>query len=225
MCISTQYYDASVKLCVCPIASYLINSVCQYCSFANCAACNSVGCTICQSGFYPASGLCASCSSYCISCQSNSSCISCNYGYTLQNGICIDTNSICSIEVYNSTIICPPGCSQCAFSNEIIYCIFVVANYYFDSIGTIQPCQSSCLTCASTNSSICTSCFGSSLLSGGQCLECTDKFALACPGNVNYSTNCVRGYSPFNGTCQACAPFCKACGISGAGMCNANSCE
>jgi len=77
--------------------------------------------------------------------------------------------------------------------------------YSFDITGNIIKCSSTCLTCSISNAALCTSCFGSSYLEGGQCAGCTDSFALTCPNNILYSTSCISGYSPINGVCKQCA--------------------
>lgn len=87
-----------------------------------------------------------------------------------------------------------------------------------------MKCIDTCKTCINTDYTICTSCYGASILNGGACSGCSDLFALSCPLNVQYSTSCVIGYSPIRGVCRQCASNCLTCGKAGAGFCDDGGC-
>lgn len=227
-CLDTQYYDSSTLSCTCPYGTFLINNKCVYCSIEKCVACNSGGCTDCKTNYYVDQGGCTRCSSNCFNCTSGSSCLECDYGYSLQtSGACKKAD-----DRYSSTIvgnssakaICSGGCSECTYFQGIIYCTVAKDGYAIDPTGTVIKCSDSCLTCANTDYTICTSCYGSSVLISGICAGCTDPYALTCPSNIKYSTSCLIGYSAINGVCRKCATNCQSCGQAGAGKCDDGGC-
>lgn len=230
-CLSTQYYDPINQICTCPINTYLVNNQCTYCPFTHCSACTGAGCTTCLAGYYVSAGKCASCPLHCITCTSSTKCIQCASDYTLSGNTCVwacGCNVGVTITLANGTIeICPAGCSNCGISSGgAIYCRTPSPGYSFDTAGDIIKCNSNCLTCAISNNNICTSCEGASILTGSFCLGCVDQYATACsPTNSAYSTDCIPGYSPFGGVCQACDPNCITCGNAGAGNCDNGQCN
>lgn len=101
-----------------------------------------------------------------------------------------------------------------------------MSGYAIDpSTGEIIKCSDNCLTCASLAYSVCTSCYGASILNGGTCIGCEDLYALTCPKNIKYATSCVLGYSPISGVCRQCAPNCVNCGLTGYNKCDDGGCS
>lgn len=127
----------------------------------------------------------------------------------------------------STVAVCPAGCEKCSYNSvsNNIYCTVPQDGYAIDSTGSLVRCFDACLTCASTNFAICTSCYGSATLIGGACQGCADPYATACPVNVNYATACISGYSNIAGVCKQCADNCLTCGVAGAGRCDNGACS
>lgn len=138
----------------------------------------------------------------------------------------IDSNSTNnSSNSTGSVAVCPPGCSACSYYEGAIHCTTPMSGYALDSNGDIIKCDDSCATCASLDYTVCTSCYGASILSGSSCVGCQDQYALTCPKNNKYSTTCVIGYSAINGVCRQCASNCLSCGVAGYLKCDDGGCS
>jgi hypothetical protein len=125
----------------------------------------------------------------------------------------------------NAEAICPAGCNKCTYYQNAIYCTVAKEGYAIDPTGSVIKCSDNCLTCANTDYTVCTSCYGASMLISGVCAGCNDPYALTCPGNIKYSTSCLIGYSPISGVCRKCAANCQSCGQGGANKCDDSGCS
>lgn len=72
------------------------------------------------------------------------------------------------------------------------------------------------MTCSSSNSSTCLSCYPNSFLSGNTCIQCNSNCATCVQSNLNNCTSCYPGYylstNTSNTTCIfGCPSNCITC--------------
>jgi proprotein convertase subtilisin/kexin type 5 len=99
-----------------------------------------------------------------------------------------------------------------------------MSGYAIDSNGEIARCSDQCATCASLDYSVCTSCYGASILKYGTCAGCSDPNALSCPKNLNYAATCKVGFASKGGICRQCAENCLICTVAGPSQCDSDGC-
>ena len=151
------------------------------------------------------------------------------------NGQCVSYGGAeVAITRTGKTLRCQSGCRVCIASQantEATICILAKQGRSLVG-GQIRVCASSCKTCDGSSSSVCTSCYPGTTLSGGACVSCTDANALTCSSlNVSFSLTCRRGFTAVafsgftTGLCNQCSLFCSSCNTAGPGNCDSNGCD
>ena len=163
-----------------------------HCSTYQCTNCQSDGtCLSCYSGYAPSGNTCVKCTGapQCITCSASTpgTCTSCISGYYVSSGNCVqcptencatcDSTQCLTFKsgtgqfLYTNqtgdimAAVCDQGCVQCSTRNPqaCIMCDlgFTLKNWY------CVPCDYPCMTCLSTDTSTCRSCYGNDFLRNG----------------------------------------------------------
>jgi hypothetical protein len=203
------------------------DSTCLACS-PLCVACSSVSvCTVCAPGQFVSAGNCVNCPANCFNCTSASTCLNCREGFVLISNVtsnsivcgactafCSECNPLnitecitCQRGMYKINGICQPcatGCLACTNANT---CDICQDGFTANSAGVCEVrCQLPCLTCSSTNPTLCLSCQSGSTLdtNTNTCvidLSCnSNSSCITCGQALNYFLLPSTG----GATCQLC---------------------
>ena len=150
--------------------------------------------------------------SYCASCSSSSegACTSCTSPYSLSSGTCVST--------------CAEGCLICSDSTTCLLC----STYYYlnftSALCTKCPNIPACLTCSSSDPTICNQCNSGFYMNNNTCLPCPSYCASCSSATLCLSLAQTTGYilmlkDEKSNYPAICDPGCEICSSSNPSIC------